>query len=53
MTAEEAIDKIERLCGTPDYMTLDPLDESDTRAVVYVEDVMEIIDEVTDKEETE
>ena len=44
--AKQAIDEIERLCGTPDYMTLDPLDESDTRAVVYVEDVMEIIEKV-------
>ena len=46
MTAEQAINQIEKLCENPDYMTDDPENDSGSWAVVCVDDVMEIIEKV-------
>ena len=48
MTAEQAIDEIEKLCNNPDYMTDDPENDSGSWAVIPVDNVMEIIEQVTE-----
>ena len=49
--ALKAIDEIEKLCDNPDYMTDDPENDSGSWAVIPVDDVMEIIEQIPEVEE--